>query len=1127
MSDMAFGQSIYDSDQLERLEELFDEVLLQDRARITRVEKFVKKNQISKSYIDNKVSYKLIDVEDNRPIYYCTHNTDAQLSTQTNSLKAESIFGISFSGVESRIGVWDSNMPLKTHAELDGKIVLRNSQIDITDHSTHVTCTIVGKGINSSAQGFCHDADIYVFDWDSDAVEMLREVIDSNLIVSNHSYGVPAGWESGGWRGDRSISDQEDARFGYYDNRAAQMDEIAYNAPYYTIVTSAGNERGESGTGTNIPADGPYDCMTGFTLGKNVLTVGAVQKLARPYSEPRDIVMSTFSSWGPTDDGRIKPDIVAPGVGVFSATSGSDNSYASFNGTSMAAPCVTGIVSLLQEANFYFKKEYLESATIKAILISTAMEAGKSDGPDYEYGWGMVNTEEASKLVIHQDNVNKIIIEDNLRQGESYRYPLNPVEGEPIKITMVWSDPAGIPVELSLDPEDLMLVNDLDIRLVNENGEEHLPWVLDPANPESSASKGDNFRDNVEQIDVINSTLGEWYIEISHKGELSGGSQDFSIVVDHTSQDPGVKTLYWIGGSGTWDDPNHWSLESNGVAAMRVPDSNTRVIIDQHSFNPSSGLINLLKDETIHSLITNNDKDVEIDLGGNKLILSNTISTTVNGLDFENGIVELGNPNTSESIHPFLEVSTFDQTTIQISEDNKARWNFFDQSLDLDILEINGGSVSFINTELSCNEFLVTPSALRVIFDNSSLEFSDLLSIDSNRRITNRNGSIMKIFPSSSAQLFLNNQALDFELEVSNASLTIDPNTLESSFEVIDVIDGSIDIQASFAAGIISIAGESNIIFSVDRTRLSTNELQLNNESNIVSFSENSGIDDTWIEVTGRNKYCHDFISILGVNLIGNSIVNLGNNSMISEATGWLQDECENILFSGFRSNYLCDGALAIFEDNSSGDILTREWFVDGEMISGDLIMEYVFEEEGTYMVTLEIVDTNGNKDTWTEEIEVDRNRLSPNTIIQNATELVSQRTAEAYQWYKNGVELEGETQRNYAYNGELGVYWVLTFDDDCNRRSEILDLSTSLDDLTESLIMVYPNPTTNVVYLVNNNKSSTKHASYEVFDLYGTLVMSGKNNTDMIDLSQLTEGSYFLRLENEKWSHTLKLLKL
>src|SRR5690606_21953592 len=167
---------------------------------------------------------------------------------------------------------------------------------------------------------------------------------------SNHSYGIVLGFtqDEGGWSwtGNSSISTQEDYRFGFYSSQSRTIDNIAFNAPYYTIVWAAGNDRSDTGDGTR-PADGNggtgYDCIGPEASAKNNITVGAVLKVSN-YNGPSSVVMSNFSSWGPTDDGRIKPDLVGAGVSIYSTgvSSSGQDTYSFAQGTSMSAPNATG-----------------------------------------------------------------------------------------------------------------------------------------------------------------------------------------------------------------------------------------------------------------------------------------------------------------------------------------------------------------------------------------------------------------------------------------------------------------------------------------------------------------------------------------------------------------------------------------------------------------------------------------------------------------------------------------------------------------------------------------------------------------------------------------------------------------
>jgi hypothetical protein len=245
--------------------------------------------------------------------------------------------------------------------------------------------------------------------------------------------------------------------------------------------------------------------------------------------------MSSFSGWGPTDDGRIKPDIVTNGIGVYSTIVGG---YASWDGTSMAAPAATGSILLLQEHYAQLHStDLMRSATARALVIHSADEAGLADGPDYQHGWGLMNTAKAAKLISQDYDVPEIIQELVLLPGDTFSFEFQySGQFDPfIKATIAWTDPPGTPVSPQVDPTDLMLVNDLDLRIqqIGPSEAEFYPWILDPANPAAPASKADNFRDNVEVAHLANPVPGAKYrVVVSHKGSLHNNlPQHFSLVL--------------------------------------------------------------------------------------------------------------------------------------------------------------------------------------------------------------------------------------------------------------------------------------------------------------------------------------------------------------------------------------------------------------------------------------------------------------------------------------------------------------------------------------------------------------------------------------------------------------------
>ena len=145
-----------------------------------------------------------------------------------------------------------------------------------------------------------------------------------------------------------------------------------------------------------------FDTITIKQTAKNVLTVGAVHDLVAGYQGPTSVVPASFSSCGPTDDGRIKPDVVANGIDIYSCNNGSDTDYRSdWWGTSFSTPSVSGSLALLLQLqnNLHGTNQPLLASTLKALLIHTADEAGPADGPDYRLGWGLVNTFAAAELM--------------------------------------------------------------------------------------------------------------------------------------------------------------------------------------------------------------------------------------------------------------------------------------------------------------------------------------------------------------------------------------------------------------------------------------------------------------------------------------------------------------------------------------------------------------------------------------------------------------------------------------------------------------------------------------------------------------------------------------------------------
>lgn len=502
-----------------------------------------------------------VDVK-GKPVYYKTYSSESAATTSTDQVWDGGASGLSLSGnsesMSNRLGIWDAGPVRATHQELSGRVSQEdNAGNTYSDHATHVAGIMVGSGVNEEAKGMAYQSELRAWEWSNDISEMSEAAADG-LLLSNHSYGLGnIGWvynseRSGSvvweWWGDTDISEYEDYRFGYYDDYAQEVDEIANNAPYYLVTVAAGNDRTSSGPGSgnryylnssNTTStverrdQDSFDLITSFGLAKNVLTVGAIHPIDGGFQESSAAELAYFSSLGPTDDGRIKPDIVADGWDVFSSVATSNDDYDYYSGTSMAAPNVTGSLQLLQEYHAELSDgDFLKAATLKGLVIHTSDDAG-NEGPDYTYGWGVLNTARAADAIDGQDDFY-LMEERSLEQDVYDTIHVIASGSESLKVTISWNDPYATPLDIDesvVNNRTPLLINDLDVVVLGQDST-YYPWVLDPDAPESSATTGDNIVDNVEQVLIQNPVPGETYqVVISHKNTLTDGYQDYSLII--------------------------------------------------------------------------------------------------------------------------------------------------------------------------------------------------------------------------------------------------------------------------------------------------------------------------------------------------------------------------------------------------------------------------------------------------------------------------------------------------------------------------------------------------------------------------------------------------------------------
>lgn len=557
------------------------------------------------------------------PIYTkSTNNTIGAATTRANQLWPGGASGLNLSGssaaMRNRLGIWEfDGAPLSTHVEFGGRILQKDSPSGSSgnSHATHVAGTMVAAGINPIAKGMAFGIpNLVSYDYTSDLSEMTTEAA-AGLLLSNHSYGLLAGWDfnttNNRWQFYGRPGENEDYRYGFYSRDASLIDSILYNAPNYLMVAVAGNDRNNNGpavgqpyfrldasgnfiSGGNRPAgissNDSYDIITGYGIAKNCITVGAVNGIPAGYVKPGDVVMSAFSGWGPTDDGRIKPDIVADGVNVTSTSNLSNSSYATLSGTSMAGPNATGSMLLLQE--YYTKLKpgnFMRAATLKGLVIHTTDEAGLTPGPDYQYGWGLLNVERAASVLtgaIPSNNAttsSDLLYENVLNNGQVFTKTVVATGKVPLKATIAWTDPVAAVNTNSatnLNDRTKKLVNDLDIK-ITRGSQTFLPWALNVLNPGGEATKSDNVTDNVERIDVDSTVPGQTYtITVSHKGNLARGPQAYSLMVSGVGGIAYCASASNPGGGAKIDSVKFSNINFGNTAGCKTYTDNTHLMGD-------------------------------------------------------------------------------------------------------------------------------------------------------------------------------------------------------------------------------------------------------------------------------------------------------------------------------------------------------------------------------------------------------------------------------------------------------------------------------------------------------------------------------------------------------------------
>lgn len=371
------------------------------------------------------------------------------------------------------LGQWEPGHPDAAHADMAGRVVNIDDGRPVDDHATQVAGTMIGDGTllaNRLYRGVATAATIVSCkDWD-DITELRdqyrRAISKYGIDIANNSWGK--------------------VEWNAYKEYDAVLDGIVRGelGKPISMVWAVGNE-------------GKWGTVFSTAVAKNVVTVGATNS--------DDNSLWAWSDKGPTADGRLKPDVVAPGCearnggAIWSTLPG--NRYGGACGTSQAAPAVSGTMALILEDWRATHGRDPLSSTIKGLLLHTARDLG-TPGPDYAYGYGLID----AKTAIDQVRAATIVEDMILQQDERDVYTLNiPSGANALKLTLIWDDYAGDPLA------GQALVNDLDLVVTGPDAKQYYPWTLDPLSPEKPAERTRaDHTNNVEQVLVENPAEGRW-----------------------------------------------------------------------------------------------------------------------------------------------------------------------------------------------------------------------------------------------------------------------------------------------------------------------------------------------------------------------------------------------------------------------------------------------------------------------------------------------------------------------------------------------------------------------------------------------------------------------------------------
>lgn len=452
--------------------------------------------RISSSRLDELAALPFIEYVQSAPKADEILNDKSEANSRANVLHSSLSGGRNLRGEGVVVGVGDDSSPLP-HIDFNGRMINR-AATGGSGHGLHVMGTVGGAGImNEKYAGYAPQAVILAQLFSGILSHAPEYVKDAGMVITNNSYGNVA----------------DDCKtFGVYDLYSRIMDQQAFQLPSLQHVFAAGN----SGRINCSPYLAGYsNVLGGYQTAKNVITVGNA-------TEEGLIIAS--SSKGPVRDGRIKPDICAQGMIVYSTTPG--NNYGQNSGTSMASPAVAGGLALLYQRYRQLNgNANPRNGLMKALLCNGATDQGKP-GPDFSYGFGWMNLLRSVKMLENHNYFNTPV-----NAGSTNTHTLTIPPGSSIaqlKVMLYWNDSAAAVLASQA------LVNDLDLRVTDPSAAVHLPQLLDtlPGNVDHAATTGADHFNNTEQVVIDNPVPGTYTFSVQGTRIPLGNQHEYYLVYD-------------------------------------------------------------------------------------------------------------------------------------------------------------------------------------------------------------------------------------------------------------------------------------------------------------------------------------------------------------------------------------------------------------------------------------------------------------------------------------------------------------------------------------------------------------------------------------------------------------------